>query len=179
MGLSCVPVCLLGQLVAWQLARCPQGGQGQHWGQAGCDRRCREPTAPAGVSPELWQWLHLVCSSLFCAAGVNWDCWNHAPNIPSRLCTDPTVGCQRGGTRQELGLCAGGMDKRGWGSLDDSEAITGDLGEAPELSGEGDREGTGTVEGMWLIAGGRKDLCGGEAEQHQGVGTGPCSHRHW
>lgn len=65
------------------------------------------------------------------------------------------------------------------GGLKDSENIAGDLEETPELSGDADREGTGTVEGMWLIACGRKELCGGEAEQCQDVGTGPCSHRHW
>lgn len=62
------------------------------------------------------------------------------------------------------------MDKRGWGSLDDSEAITGDLGEAPELSGEGDREGTGTVEGMWLIAGGSSTRVWGQGHAHTGTG---------
>lgn len=64
------------------------------------------------------------------------------------------------------------------GGLKDSEDIAGDLGEAPELSGDRDSGGMGTVEGLWLIAGGRKELGGGEAEQHQDAGTGPCSHRH-
>lgn len=71
------------------------------------------------------------------------------------------------------------MDKGDGGDLKDSEDIRGDLGEAPGLSGDGDREGTGTVEGIWLFAGGSRELCGGRAEQHQDVGAGPCSHRHW
>lgn len=52
------------------------------------------------MSPEPWQCLHLAFSSLFSAAGVNWDCWSQAPDVPSWL---------RGGTWQELGLCAEGM----------------------------------------------------------------------
>lgn len=36
-----------------------------------------------------------------------------APNIPSRLQTNPTASCRRGGTRQQLGFSVDGMDKKG------------------------------------------------------------------
>lgn len=104
MGLSCIPVCLVGE---------PTPRQDAAWGDAG--------------SPPL---LPPCCASSLLQRGAGgwerlspgpWQ-WYQALNIPSWLWTDPTVGCQGGGTRQRLGLSADGMEKRVWRGLKGSEA---------------------------------------------------------
>lgn len=161
-------------LRAWQdssgLAHCPQGGQEQHpdrgrvqpemWGAHCSSCPTAHPLHGSGslgrVGEAVPRTAAVAPSCFFmachpCEVGC-WYQWYQAPDILSWLQTNLAVGCQRGGTWQQLDPSTDGMDKRGWKGLKDPELLSTerDLQEAPELSV------CHTADGMWPIPGAKK-----------------------